>query len=173
MRLSEIQGADPMIVLLSRGHYCPKERRHLARLVDFYPDLVVGYAKIVTISTDGMLETNELRTGLGAQWPFLSDPDRRVQRVLDIQEYTDPKHDPMVPHTIVLEPELHVFKIYEGHWYWGRPSIDELWRDLRDITSRVRPDWSFARPDLKDAWTRGDRDRFFPYGKRLEEVLSR
>jgi len=24
-RLSELQGADPMILTLARGHYCPKE----------------------------------------------------------------------------------------------------------------------------------------------------
>ena len=26
-RLSELQGGDPMILVLSRGHFCPKDRR--------------------------------------------------------------------------------------------------------------------------------------------------
>ena len=30
-RLSELQGNDPMILLLSRGHYCPKDhQQHLS-----------------------------------------------------------------------------------------------------------------------------------------------
>ena len=37
--------------------------------------------------------------GVGAQWTFLSDPGRKVQKDLDIAEYTDPDHNPMIPHT--------------------------------------------------------------------------
>src|ERR671919_2684648 len=113
-RLSELQGSDPMILVLSRGHFCPKDRRQLRNYVDFYPELKVGYTRIVTISTDNLLETNEFRDGVGAPWPFLSDPGRKVQKDLDIQEYTDRHNDPMIPHTIVLEPGLKVFKIYNG-----------------------------------------------------------
>jgi hypothetical protein len=79
----------------------------------------VGYSRLVTISTDNMLPTNEYRTGVGAQWTFLSDPARKVQKDLDIAEYTDPEHDPMIPHVIVLEPDLVIFKIYNGYWFVG------------------------------------------------------
>jgi hypothetical protein len=34
----------------------------------------VGYCRLVTISTDNIMETNEYRRGVGAHWPFLSDP---------------------------------------------------------------------------------------------------
>ena len=68
---------------------------------------------------------------VGAQWPFLSDPGRIVQKDLDIQEYTDPEHDPMIPHTLVLKPGLVIHSIYNGYWFWGRPSADELRRVLR------------------------------------------
>ena len=50
----------------------------------------VGYCRLVTISTDNIIETNEYRSGVGAHWPFLSDPRRIVQKDLDIAEYTDP-----------------------------------------------------------------------------------
>ena len=75
-RLSEIQGGDPMIVVLSRGHFCPKDRRQLRNLVDLYPEIRVAYTKVVTISTDNLLETNEMRDALGAAWPFFSAPGR-------------------------------------------------------------------------------------------------
>ena len=56
------------------------------------------------------------------QRPFLSDPGRIVQKDLDIQEYTDPDNDPMIPHTLVLKPGLVVHRVYNGYWFWGRPS---------------------------------------------------
>jgi hypothetical protein len=77
----------------------------------------VGYSRLVTISTDNMLLTNEYRTGVGAHWTFLSDPGRKVQKDLDIAEYTDPEHNPMIPHVIALEPGLVIVKIYNGYWF--------------------------------------------------------
>ncbi len=29
----------------------------------------------------------------------------------------------------VLEPELTIFPIYNGYYYWGRPSVSDLSRD--------------------------------------------
>lgn len=171
-KLSVLQGDDPMIVVLSRGHFCPKDRRQLRHLVDFYPELKVGYTRIVTISTDNLLETNEFRDGLGAQWPFLADPGRIVQRDLDIQEYTDPDHNPMVPHTLVLEPKLKIYRIYNGYWYWGRPSIADLYQDLREVTQKIRPDWDLGDPQLRREWQQGEKGRFWPYGKSMKEVFA-
>ena len=132
-RLSELQGDDPMILVLSRGAFCPKDHRQLRNLVDLYPEIRVAYTTVVTISTEPLLETNEFRDGLGAGWPFLSDPGRIVQRDLDIAEYTDPVHDPMIPHTFVLAPGLRIHSLYNGYWYWGRPSNEDLRRDLREV----------------------------------------
>ena len=68
------------------------------------------------------MQTSEFRAGLNAEWSFFSDNGREVQKELDIQEYADPHHDPMIPHTIVLKPGMEVFKIYNGYWFWGRPT---------------------------------------------------
>ncbi|TMB06008.1 MAG: redoxin domain-containing protein [Deltaproteobacteria bacterium] len=171
-KLSELQGDSPMVVFLSRGLYCPKDRRQAMELVRFEPELKVGYAKLVTISTDDLLAINENRDGLGAHWPFLSDPGRIVQKDLDIQEYTDPVHNPMVPHTLVLAPELRVHSVYNGYWYFGRPSVEELRHDLREVTRTVRPDWDLSDPQLRAAWKAGDNSRFWPYGKSLREVFA-
>ncbi|HZA81035.1 MAG TPA: hypothetical protein VFC13_06135 [Actinomycetes bacterium] len=35
-RLSELQGDDPMILLLGRGEHCPRERQHQRELVKFH-----------------------------------------------------------------------------------------------------------------------------------------
>ena len=172
-RLSEIQGGDPMILVLSRGHFCPKDRRQHRNLVDMHPEIRVAYTKIVTISTDNLLELNEMRDGLGAGWPFLSDPGRTIQKDLDIAEYTDPRHDPMIPYTLVLEPGLRIYSMYNGYWYWGRPSNEDLRRDLREVTRRIRPDWDLATPGLREKWEHGQRDDdFWPYGRSMREVLA-
>ena len=171
-KLSELQASDPMIVVLSRGGYCPKDRRQAEGLVQLHREMEVGYCRLATISTDNLLETNENRSAVDTHWPFLSDPGRKVQKDLDIAEYTDPKHNPMIPHTIVLEPGLVVFKIYNGYWYFGRPTIEELRQDLRSVLRKCRPDWDIANPDLRAAWERGDKARFFPYGKSYAEVFA-
>jgi peroxiredoxin len=85
-KLSELQGSDPMIVVLSRGSFCPKDRRQAEGLVQLHHEMEVGYCRLVTISTDNLLETNEYRTGVGAHWPFLSDAGRTIQKDLDIAE---------------------------------------------------------------------------------------
>ncbi len=125
-KLSEVQGNDPMILILSRGHHCPKDHQLHLELAAPYPKTVVADTKIVTISNNNLLETNEFRAWVGAQWPFLSDPARQVMPDPDIQEYTDPHHDPMIPYTLVLEPGLVIYTIYNGYWFWGRPSPEEL-----------------------------------------------
>src|SRR5579864_5853756 len=61
-KLSDLQGPDPMILVLSRGGYCPKDRRQAEGLVHLHHEMEVGYSRLVTISTDNMLLTNEYRT---------------------------------------------------------------------------------------------------------------
>jgi len=172
-KLSLLQGDDPMVVTLNRGIYCPKERQQLLQLVEFSKQLDVGFVRLVTITTDNLILSNDLRLGVGAHWPFLHDTSRIVQKDLDIAEYTDPRNNPMIPHTFVLEPGLKIHKIYNGYWYWGRPSTADLHADLRDITRRVRPDWQIDTPDMRAKWERGERDDFYPYGKSWKQVFVR
>ncbi len=164
-RLSEIQGDDPLILTLARGHFCPKEHLQHLELAALYPKIAVAYTKIATISTDDHHTSQEFRASVGAQWPFLSDPGRTVQRDLDIQEYTDPDNDPMIPHTLVLKPGLVVHSVYNGYWFWGRPSVSELWRDLRDASREIRPDWDLAAPGLRQAWDAGDHSHFHGWNR--------
>jgi len=160
--LSELQGNDPMILILSRGHFCPKDHQQHLEMAAFHSKIAVAYTRIVTISTDNILETNEFRDAVGAHWPFLSDAGRKVQQDLDIQEYTDPHHNPMIPHTLVLEPGLIVYKVYNGYWFWGRPSTAELWQDLREVTRKIRPDWDLSKPGLRENYE-GDKTQHWPY----------
>jgi peroxiredoxin len=151
-KLSELQAQHPMVLVLSRGGFCPKDRRQAEGLVQLHRELEVAYCRLVTISTDNISQTNEYRSGVGAHWPFLSDAGRTVQKDLDIAEYTDPVNNPMIPHVIVLEPGLVIYKIYNGYWFLGRPTMEDLRQDLRAVTKKCRPDWDITTPELKAAW---------------------
>ena len=56
-RLSELQGNDPMILVLARGHYCPKDHQQHLELAALQPQIAVAYTRVVTISTDNIVET--------------------------------------------------------------------------------------------------------------------
>jgi len=82
-KLSELQGQHPMVLVLSRGGFCPKDRRQAEGLLQLHRELEVGYCRLATISTDNIAQPNEYRSGVGAHWPFLSDAGRHVQKDLD------------------------------------------------------------------------------------------
>ena len=114
----------------------PKEHQQHLELAATYPKVAVAYTQIATIATDDHHVLQEFRASVGAQWTFLSDPGRTVQQDLDIAEYTDPEHNPMIPHTLALKPGLVIHRVYNGYWFWGRPSFYDLWHDLRAATPR-------------------------------------
>jgi hypothetical protein len=55
-KLSELQGDDPLVLVLSRGGFCPKDRRQHEGLL-LHRD--AGGPAASTISTDNLLETSE------------------------------------------------------------------------------------------------------------------
>src|ERR1700735_2516385 len=83
-KLSDLQGADPLVLTLARGNYCPKEHQQHLELAANYPKVAVAYTRIVTISTDDHHSSQEFRASVGAEWPFLSDPGGIVQKELAI-----------------------------------------------------------------------------------------
>ena len=167
-KLSELQEQDPMVLVLGRGGYCPKDRRQAEGLLQLHREMEVGYCRLVTITTDNITDTSEYRTGVGAHWPFLSDPRRIVQKDLDIAEYTDPVHNPMIPHVVVLEPDLVIYKVYIGYWFFGRATVE----DLRVVLTKCRPDWDITKPELRAAWQEGHKELFYPYGKTFTQTLG-
>jgi peroxiredoxin len=81
VKLSEIQGDDPLILTLARGHYCPKEHQQHLELAAFYPKIAVAYTQIATISTDEHHALQEFRASVGAQWSFYPIPPERFRRI--------------------------------------------------------------------------------------------
>ena len=69
-KLSELQGQHPMVLVLSRGAFCPKDRRQAERLLLLHREMEVGYCRLVTISTDNITETNEYPAVSALTGPF-------------------------------------------------------------------------------------------------------
>ena len=137
-RLSDLQGGDPLVLLVSRGRHCLCEQRHHRELRPFWEWCQVGYTDMVTIAASDLHDLNSFRIAVAAGWPFLSDAGRVVQRTLDIEKYADPFHDPLAPLSLVLAPDLVIDEVYVEYRFWGRPSSYDLWADLRDLHRRIK-----------------------------------
>jgi len=142
--LSELAGGDPLVLVFSRGWWCPKEQTFLRGLVTLQNELEVAYTKLVVVSVDPPEVQAAFRAGLGARFTFLSDAQRRYLDELGLRETTDTVHHPYRPATYTLYPDLRVHREYNRYWYWGRPTLEELRHDLRAISQGVRTDWELA-----------------------------
>jgi len=151
-RLSELQGDNPMVVLLGRGEHCPRERQHQREMIKFHQWCAVAFTELVTILPNDLHDVGRLRISTGAYWPYLSDAQLEVQRTLEIDEYTDPHHDATVPHALVLAPGLVIDKVYVGYWFWGRPTPYQLWEDLQDLSRRIKADFDPTTAEARAAF---------------------
>lgn len=110
------------------------------------PALRVSYCKLISVSVDGKMDTNETREALGADWPFLMDADRKLLHELEMVDTTDPVHGEVyIPYTFLLDRDRTIHKIYNGWWFVGRPTVEDLRQDFRELMSR-RQDWVYRKP---------------------------
>jgi len=140
-RLSELAAGDPVALVFSRGWWCPKEQRHLRELTALQDEFEVAYTRIVVVSIDAPEVQAAFRAGLGARFTFLSDADRRWLARLDLLEASDTLHEPYRPTAFTLHPDLTIHRAYDGYWYWGRPTPEDLRQDMRAISRAVREDF--------------------------------
>jgi cold shock CspA family protein/peroxiredoxin len=165
--LDERLGFDdgyPLILVFGRGFFCPRDGEQMRGLVRFQSELAVNYCKLVTVSADPPMVGAAFRKGLGAEWPFLSDEGREVIRSLSILDETEGEYAGVSrPFTFVLRPDLSIHRVYDGWFFVGRPTLEELRRDLREIMAS-RKDYryeTYDTPEVKSIripqqeWTEG------------------
>jgi len=140
--LSELVAGDPTVLQFYRGFWCPKEQAFMRMLVALQDELEVAYVRVVSVSIDPPPVASAFRAGVGARWTFLCDPDRVWMEQLGLREATDTVYRPYLPTVFTLFPDLRVHRRYDGYWFLGRPTAEELRRDLREIAREVRPDWT-------------------------------
>ena len=104
----------------------------------------MSYQRVAVVSVDPPRVLEAFKAGLGARFPFLSDEDRTVTNQLGIAELTDRRHGPLpVPFTFGLLPDLTITHIWNGWYFVGRPTPEELRLAAREITDRVVLDLDF------------------------------
>ncbi len=137
----------PLILIFGRGFFCPRDQQHMRQLVLFQSELAVNFGKLITVSTDAPLVGAAFRAGLGAEWPFLSDEKREVIERIGILDETEGEYAYVAqPYTFVLRPDLTIHKIYDCWFFVGRPTLEELRRDLRGIMEK-RKDYRYEAYD--------------------------
>jgi peroxiredoxin len=135
-RLSALQGDDPMLVLLIRSLMCPQDREQLAALTRVRC-IGNGCCKLVAITSDA---TPVAAAEADATNALLHDETQHVRDTLDIAVCTDDGDErPLIPHTFLLAPGLHIRRVWNGRHPWGRPSTSELHDALCELTREVRP----------------------------------
>src|SRR5260370_41099278 len=106
----------------------------MAEVVEFRQQLEVNYGKLVALSAEPPLVQAGFRAGLGAQWTFLSDEQRPVIKRINILDETEGEYAYRAqPYTFVLRADLRIHAIYNGWYFVGRPTNEELRHDLRAI----------------------------------------
>ncbi|MBA3474160.1 MAG: redoxin domain-containing protein [Rubrobacter sp.] len=141
----------PLILIFGRGFFCPRDQQHMRQLVELQSELAVNFGKLVTVSADAPLIGAAFRAGLGAEWPFLSDESREVIKRIGILDETEGEYAYVAqPYTFVLRPDLTIHKIYDGWFFVGRPTLEELRQDLREVMSG-RSDSHYEAHDTPEA----------------------
>ena len=113
----------------------------LRHYVELQEELAINYCNLAVVSVDAPQVSDAFRTGLRANFPFLSDHERKVVQLLDMTETSKSRGVTAIPYTFCLLPDLTVHSLYCGYWYLGRPTLDELRMDLRAMLKKIRPDF--------------------------------
>jgi peroxiredoxin len=162
LSLSRIASRQPLVLAFVRGWWCPKEQIRLRNLVEAQDELQREYGRVAVVTVDEPYVNGAFRAGIGADFPFLSDVERRVAEELDLLELTDELHRPFLPYTFLLDSNRVIRRIWCGFWFWGNPTIEELRLGLREITRAEQPTfdpqavWSAAGAAAPDAGIEGE-----------------
>ncbi len=140
----------PLILIFSRGFFCPRDQEQMRQLVGFQNELAVNYCNLAVVNADPPMVQAAFRAGLGARWTFLSDESRLVIKSINILDETEGEYAYRAqPYTFVLRPNLAIHKIYNGWFFVGRPTLEELRLDLRAIMEE-RSDYLYEAYDTPE-----------------------
>ena len=92
-RLSELQGDNLMVLHLSRGEHCPRQRQHHRELLRFHEWCSVAFTEMVTIMPNDLHDVFKLKASTGAHWTFLADARPRGPAALRHRRVHRRHHD--------------------------------------------------------------------------------
>ena len=152
-RLSDLQGDDVMVLHLSRGEHCPRERQHHRELLRFHEWCSVAFTAARDDHAQRPARRLQLKiaTGRALDLPRRRGP-RGAAAHFDINEYTDAHHDyAAVPHTLILSPGLRDREGLRRLLVLGPPSTEQLWADLGEVLERTKADFDPTTAAAREA----------------------
>ncbi len=114
----------------------------LRELVQFPERTEVAHCRLAVVFVDPPQAQTAFKAGLGGQFPFLSDAQLTLTDELGIREATDKRHGP-VPFTFALLPDLTIHRIFNGWYFVGLPTRDELRITIREMIGKTVADADF------------------------------
>ena len=172
-KLSELQGDDPLILTLARGHYCPKEHQQHLQLAAAYPQFAVAYTQMATIATDAAPHAAGVpRVGrrpvavpvrsraddpAGPRHPGVHGPRERPDGPAHAGAEARAGHPQHLQRLLVLGPAI-------GR---GPPT-----RPPRRPRSEIRPDWDLSTPGLRETWEAGDLSPFHGWDRKATKATA-
>jgi peroxiredoxin len=85
--LSDFRGKTNVIVFFIRETTCPQCRTHVAQLGRMYEQFRDVGTDIIVILGEGMNKTREYAESLNLPFPILSDPDRAIYHLYELEKY--------------------------------------------------------------------------------------
>lgn len=124
----------PLVLLLGRGWFCPRDQAHLRHVVGGWDRLALTGASFAYVAVQAWEEQAAFRAGLGAGFAFLSDADRALATAWDLVDATEGEQsDVILPVVLLCDHDLVVRQVWDGWWLDGRPTVDELLLALREL----------------------------------------
>ncbi|MBE0669832.1 MAG: peroxiredoxin family protein [Anaerolineales bacterium] len=85
--LSDFRSKSNVIVFFIRETTCPQCRTHVAQLGRMYDQFREAGAEIVVILGEDVEKSREYADGIHLPFPILSDPDRAVYHLYELEKY--------------------------------------------------------------------------------------
>ncbi|MBL8102117.1 MAG: peroxiredoxin family protein [Anaerolineales bacterium] len=85
--LSDFRGKSNVIVFFIRETTCPQCRTHVAQLGRMYDQFREAGAEIIVILGEDVDKSREYADGIKLPFPILSDPDRAVYHLYELEKY--------------------------------------------------------------------------------------
>lgn len=85
--LSDFRGKKNVIVFFIRETTCPQCRTHVTQLGRMYDQFREAGAEIIVILGENVEKAREYARGIGLPFPILSDPDRTIYQLYELEKY--------------------------------------------------------------------------------------
>jgi peroxiredoxin len=85
--LSDFRGKQNVIVFFIRETTCSQCRTHVTQLGRMYDQFREAGAEIIVILGENVEKAREYAAGIGLPFPILSDPDRAIYQLYELEKY--------------------------------------------------------------------------------------